>query len=87
MSKIINLIFMTIIIMFFFSTYKFYTSKKNIETLKINRLNIEKKMKDTNLSLPILEDDTNEVIEFNDSLSEDIKNNKKRNFWNLLKFE
>ncbi len=73
--------------MFFFSTYKFYTSKKNIETLKINRLNIEKKMKDTNLSLPILEDDTNEVIEFNDSLSEDIKNNKKRNFWNLLKFE
>ena len=78
---------MTIIIMFFFSTYKFYTSKKNIETLKINRLNIEKKMKDTNLSLPILEDDTNEVIELNDSLSEDIKNNKKRNFWNLLKFE
>ena len=45
-------------------------------------------MKDTNLSLPILEDDTNEVIELNDSLSEeDIKNNKKRNFWNLLKFE
>ena len=37
--------------------------------------------------LPILENDTNNVIEFNDGFSDAIKNDKPRSFWNLLKFE
>ena len=34
-----------------------------------------------------LKNDTNNVIEFNSSFSEEIKANQKRNFWNLLKIK
>ena len=37
--------------------------------------------------LPVLKNDTNNVIEFNNSLKDDIEENKKRSFWNLLKKE
>ena len=38
-------------------------------------------------NLPILENDTNNVIVFNDSFSEEINNDKLRSFWDLLKTE
>ena len=52
---------------------------------KINNINeiINKKIK----NLPILENDTDNVIEFNDGFSNKIKDQKPRSFWNLLKFE
>ena len=36
-------------------------------------------------NLPILDNDTNNVVEFNDSFDDEINNNKKRNFWDLFK--
>ena len=36
-------------------------------------------------NLPILKNDTNNVIQFNDGYSNEIQNDKPRNFWNLLK--
>ena len=36
-------------------------------------------------NLPILVNDTNNVIEFNDSFDEEINSNKKRSFWDLIK--
>ena len=50
-----------------------------------NRSNVDNILKKKISNLPVLENDTNTVIEFNDSFDEEIKNNKKRNFWNLLK--
>jgi hypothetical protein len=41
--------------------------------------------KSKNLNIPILKNDTNDVIKFNDSFAEEIKDNKIRSFWNLLK--
>ena len=38
-------------------------------------------------NLPILKNDTDDVIEFNDGFSSQIKNDKPRSFWNLLKFK
>ena len=38
-------------------------------------------------NLPVLTNDTDNVIEFNDGLSNEIKNDKPRSFWNLLKFK
>ena len=39
-------------------------------------------------NLTILENDTNNVIEFNSSFSEDIKkDSEQKNFWNLLKIK
>ena len=35
----------------------------------------------------LIENNTNNIIEFNSSFSEEISNNEKRSFWNLLKFK
>ena len=37
------------------------------------------------VDLPVLSNDTNNVIEFNDSFENEINENKKRSFWELLK--
>ena len=53
--------------------------------MNLNRLNIEESVKNKNSNLPFLKSDTNNVIEFNDSFAEEIKNDKPRSFWELLK--
>ena len=70
---------------FFFIIYKYYSSNKNIEVKDFNRNNINEIINNKISNLPVLKDDTNNVIEFNDGLSEEIKNDKPRSFWNLLK--
>ena len=55
-----------------------------IKETNLNRININEILKKKSLNLPVLENDTDNVIEFNSSYSEEINNNKTRNFWNLL---
>ena len=85
MYKIINLFFVIIIILFFFSIYNYYSSNKNIKNINSNRSNVKDAVKSKNFNIPILENDTSNVIKFNDSFAEEIKDNKIRSFWNLLK--
>jgi len=85
MYKVINLFFVIIVFLFFFNIYKYYSSNKNIKNIDLNRSNIEEIIKTKTSGIPILKNDTNNVIEFNDSFDEEIKNNKKRSFWDLLK--
>ena len=87
MYKIINLFFLIIIFLFFLNIYKYYSSNKNIKNINLNRSNIEEILKTKISNIPILENDTNNVIEFNSSFSEEIKDNQLRSFWNLLKTE
>ena len=87
MSKVLNIIFFLLILAFFLSTYKFYSSKKNIESKNYNRNNIDEIINSKILNLPILTNDTDNVIEFNDGFSSEINNDKPRSFWNLLKFK
>ena len=87
MKKFINIFFLLLVLIFFLSTYRFYSSENNIEVKNFNRNNINDIINTKILDLPILRNDTNNVIEFNDGFSNKIKNDKKRSFWNLLKFE
>ena len=87
MYKIINLFFVVLIFLFFFNIYNYYSSNKNIKNINLKRLNIEKILKNKTLNLPVLKNDTNNVIEFNSSFSDDIKSDEQRNFWNLLKIK
>ena len=87
MYKILNLFFLIIIFLFYFNIYKYYSSNKNIKNIDLNRLNIEEIIKTKISEITILENDTNNVIEFNSSFSEEIQDNKKRSFCNLLKIE
>jgi hypothetical protein len=85
MNKIINLFFLFIIVTFFFNIYKYYSSNNNVKNINLNRLNINKIIVNKVSNLPILQNDTNNIIEFNSSYSKEIKNNDPRSFWNLLK--
>ena len=86
MSKMFNILLGILILFFFFNIYSFYSSKKNVELKKFNRSNINQIINTKISNLPILKNDTDNIIEFNDGFNE-IKNDKPRSFWNLLKFE
>ena len=87
MKKVIKFVFLLLIFSFFLITYKFYSSNKNIAAKDFNRNNINDIINKKISDLPILENDTNNVIEFNDGFSNEINNDKPRSFWNLLKSE
>ena len=83
----IKYIFFCINFIFFFNIYKYYSSIKNIKLKDYNRNNIEQIINNKISNLPVLLNDTNNVIEFNNSLPGEINNIKHRSFWNLLKFK
>ncbi len=85
MNKVINIFFIVLILSFFLVIYKYYSSNQNIEKKNYNRKNIDEIINTKISNLPILENDTKNVIEFNDGFSNNIKNEKPRSFWNLLK--
>ena len=85
MQKILNIFFIIIILFFLFSTYNYYSSNINFKAKDFNRNNIDKIINEKISNLTILTNNTNNVIQFNNSLSEKIINNKPRSFWNLLK--
>ena len=87
MSKILNIFLIILILIFFFNIYRFYFSNKNLDSKEFNRLNIDKIINTKISNLPILTNDTDNIIEFNDGFSNEIKNDKPRGFWNLLKFK
>ena len=85
MQKILSIFFLILVIIFFGSIFKYYSSNKNIKNKEFNRINIDQILNDKISNLPILKNDTDNVIEFNDGFSNEIKNDKPRSFWNLLK--
>ncbi len=87
MSKFINILMIFFIISFIFIVSKYYFSSKNISDKNFNRLNIDQILNEKINDLPILVNDTNNVIEFNNSLNDEINDKKKRKFWELLKIE
>ena len=74
-----------IIVFFVFGTFNFYSSSFNLDNKDYNRSNKNKILKEKISELPVLENDTSNVIEFNNSLESEIKSDKKRSFWDLLK--
>ena len=86
MIKIFNIIMFLLIIIFILSIYNYYSSNKNIDAKNYNRKNIDRILKEKIFDLPVLKNDTNNVIEFNNSLEKNT-NEKKRGFWDLLKYK
>ncbi len=87
MKNILNILHIIVITTFFFTVYKYYSSNKNIEAKNYIRNNIDEIINKKITNLPILENDTDNIIEFNDGFSNKTKSQKSRSFWNLLKFE
>ena len=84
MSKVVNIIFLFLVLIFFLATYKYYSSNKNTQIRDFNRNNINDIINSKVSNLPILKNDTSDVIEFNDGFTNEIKHEKSRSFWDLL---
>ena len=82
--KVLNFIMFLLVISFIFLIFKYYSSNKNINEKNYNRNNINEILKEKISDLPVFSNDTNDVIEFNNSI-EDNTTKKKRSFWDLLK--
>ena len=81
-KEIKYLIFVIVIFTFIFFTSMHYFSEENIKTSYRVHKNIDEKVKIYSKNLPVLDDDTNNIIEY--VKQSKIKKKKKFNFWKLL---
>ena len=84
-NNIIKFLTLIFVLLFLFVVFNYYFSEENINLVQKNRDNLETKMKNKNLDLPTLFNDTNDVIEFNSSFENSNKQNFKRSFWELFR--
>jgi len=82
LKEIKYLIFIIIISLFIFFTGKYYFSDENIKKSYRSYKNIDEKIKIYLKDLPILENDTQDIIEYVKQTNK--KKKKKFNFWKLL---
>ena len=82
LKEIKYLIFIVIITLFIFFTGKYYFSNENIKNSYRSYKNIDQKIKDYSKNLPLLKNDTKNIIEY--VMQTDKKKKKKFNFWKLL---
>ena len=81
-KEIKYLIFMFIICLFLFLTGKYYFSDTNKKNSYRSLTTIDDKIKTYSKELPVLEDDTINIIEYVEQSNN--KKKKKFNFWKLL---
>ena len=82
LKEIKYLIFIVIISLFLFFTGKYYFSDENIKNSYRSYKNIYEKVKIYSKNLPLLKNDTENIIEY--VKQTDKKKKKKFNFWKLL---
>jgi hypothetical protein len=82
LKEIKYLLFILIIFLFIFLTGRYYFSDTNKKKSYRSLMNIEEKVNTYADKLPILENDTNNIIEYIEQSNN--KKKKKFNFWKLL---
>ena len=79
--SVLIFLFIFLFIFFIISTY---ISDENKKKINLNRANIYSKIENSLTNLPLLKNDTQNVIKFNSGYENDSKKIK-RNFWDLFK--
>ena len=82
LKEIKYLIFIIVILVFIFFTGRYYFSDENLKNSYRSYKNNDEKIKLYSEKLPILENDTQDIIEYVKQTNKDKK--KKFNFWKLL---
>ena len=82
-KEIKYLIFLIFISLFIFLTIKYYFSDNNKKNLYRSLNNFDEKINNFVENLPILKDDTKDIIEY---IEQKDTQKKKFNFWKLLDF-
>ena len=82
-KKILNIFFLIFIFTFIFLIVKYYLSEKNIIFTNKSRSSYSVKINENINNLPVLKNDTDNIIFYNDDL-EKFKNKRKKRFWEKL---
>ena len=82
LKEIRYFIFLLVIAFFIFFTGKYYISDFNIKKSYRSILDIDKKIEIYSENLPVLENDTKDIIQYVEKSNDNKK--KKFNFWKLL---
>ena len=84
MIRVLNIIIIILLTIFFYKVFSFYSSLNNKELISKNRENIDNIIDSKIQDIPFFKNDTNNVIEFNSGYNQNDDENNKR-FWNLFK--
>ena len=82
-KKIKNFIFLSFFFLFLFFILKYYFSDKNIVTTNKSRTSYALINNKYHKDLPVLQNDTNNIIVYKDGL-EEFKKKRKKRFWENL---
>ena len=83
-NKVFSILQFLLVIFFIFYISYYYFSDTNIDKIYKNRINLSLNLTKNAGELPLLNNDTNNIIEYQNS-DESMEKIKKRSFWNLLK--
>ena len=84
LKEIKYVVYLLTIFFSIFFVVKFYLSENNIKLSNKVMLQHQNELDKTFNNLPIIKDDTNDIIEYTNEI-EEFKNKKQRKFWDLLK--
>ena len=84
LKKIKNIFYLASFFIFIILTTKFYFSDKNIKETNKSRSLYSAKLNNNTQNLPLLKNDTNNIIEYINDVEIYKKNKKKYTFWDLI---
>jgi len=84
LKEVKYVVYLLTIFFFIFFVIKFYLSEDNVKWSNKVILQYQNILDKKLIGLPIVKDDTNDIIEYTDEI-EDFKNKKQRKFWDLFK--
>ena len=84
LKEVKYVVYLLTIFFFIFFVIKFYVSENNIKWSNKVILQYQNILDNKFINLPIIKDDTNDIIEYTNEI-EEFKNKKQRRFWDLLK--
>ena len=84
LKEVKYVLYLLTIFFFIFFVIKFYLSENNIKRSNKVLLQYQNELDKKFNNLPIIKDDTNDIIEYTNEI-EEFKNRKQRKFWDLIK--
>ena len=84
LKEVKYVVYLLTIFFFIFFVVKFYLSENNIKWSNKVILQYQNILDKKFINLPIIKDDTNDIIEYTNEI-EEFKNKKQRKFWDLIK--
>ena len=85
LKKIKNIFYLASFFIFIILTTKFYFSDKNIKETNKSRSFYSAKLNNNTQNLPLLKNDTNNIVEYINDIEIYKKKKKKYTFWDLIR--